>query len=266
MEKINSGIINEFIRGINKGPLKCPPDFEGDDVHFNKDYKVNNKKLNDVYSCAVYQAWLDTCRTVSGAGLDAEKARESLANALQDYFSGDPKEKKADYDRWYYDSLMNDIKDKAGILSVGMMQKLINMSFKYLYCRKELREKANGKYFDFCHMPLDSYTLNWYKNEFPDEDEHIEKWSKINSINKYDDIVDKVRGIITDMRVLEAEFIIWQGEKYLGDLNESISVANRIISNKRSPKEIIDNLSKSIELLTLQATLIMQSLQIRKNN
>ena len=32
MERIDLEIIREFIQRINKGPLKCPPDFEGDDV------------------------------------------------------------------------------------------------------------------------------------------------------------------------------------------------------------------------------------------
>lgn len=238
MERINSEIISEFIKGINKGPLKCPPGFEGDDVHFNLDYKVNNKELNDVYSCAVYQAWLDTCRTVSGAGLDVEKARESLANALQGYFSGDPKEEEADYDRWYYDSLMDDIKDKAGILSVGMMQKLINMSFKYLYCRKELRENTNGKYFAFCHMPLDTYTLKWYKDNCAEKGEKVCKWSQLNDLGAYKHIVKRIRGAVADTTVLKTEFMIWRQEKKRVERAALISSAEKIMKDEDCPDEL----------------------------
>ncbi|MFR2492079.1 MAG: hypothetical protein ACLS9B_16425 [Coprococcus comes] len=34
------------------------------------------------------------------------------------------------------------------------------MTFKYIYCLKGAEEKE--KYFEFCHMPLDSITLEWF--------------------------------------------------------------------------------------------------------
>lgn len=42
----------------------------------------------------------------------------------------------------------------------GKAQKVINMTFKYIYCLKGAEKKE--KYFEFCHMPLDSITLEWF--------------------------------------------------------------------------------------------------------
>ena len=167
MERIDLEIIREFIQRINKGPLKCPPDFEGDDVCVKIGYEVDEKeKLNDIYGCAVYQAWLDLNRTVAGAGSKTahkriKQARNDVAAALRGYFMSEPKQTCEAFDGWLYAIISRcDPKDD---LTLGQKQKLINMAFKYLYCCRELREQEDGLYFAFCHMPLDTYTLKWYK-------------------------------------------------------------------------------------------------------
>ncbi len=45
----------------------------------------------------------------------------------------------------------------------GKAQKLINMSFKYLYCFDDFRIQHREK-IENCHIPLDSFRLNWYKD------------------------------------------------------------------------------------------------------
>ena len=37
---------------------------------------------------------------------------------------------------------------------------MINMTFKYIYCLEGAKERED--YFRFCHMPLDSITLEWF--------------------------------------------------------------------------------------------------------
>lgn len=37
------------------------------------------------------------------------------------------------------------------------------MSFKYLYCFDDFRIQHREK-FENCHIPLDSFRLNWYKD------------------------------------------------------------------------------------------------------
>ena len=109
MERIDLEIIREFIQRINKGPLKCPPDFEGDDVCVKIGYEVDEKeKLNDIYDCAVYQAWLDLNRTVAGAGSKTahkriKQARNDVAAALRGYFMSEPKQTCEAFDEWLYE-------------------------------------------------------------------------------------------------------------------------------------------------------------------
>ena len=47
----------------------------------------------------------------------------------------------------------------------GKAQKIVNMTFKYLcayYCANS-EESKDDERFKFCHMPLDSFTLEWFK-------------------------------------------------------------------------------------------------------
>ena len=51
-------------------------------------------------------------------------------------------------------------------------KKIINMAFKYLYC---ICDRCGGgekykKKFDKCHMPLDSFSLEWFKRKFKEDD------------------------------------------------------------------------------------------------
>ena len=63
--------INEFIKGIDKGPFKCLKDSMAKDSEVKDSEAVSGSAVSgpnnkpDIYECAVYQAWLDTCRTES---------------------------------------------------------------------------------------------------------------------------------------------------------------------------------------------------------
>ena len=62
----------------------------------------------------------------------------------------------------------------------GRAQKIINMTFKYLYCCNYSQEIIQQR-FQYCHMPLDSFTLEWFKREFKKNDSKIEwpnNWNK----------------------------------------------------------------------------------------
>lgn len=52
-----------------------------------------------------------------------------------------------------------------GGLKYGKAQKIVNMTFKNAYClqHNEIKEDQFEKYFEYCHMPLDSITLEWFK-------------------------------------------------------------------------------------------------------
>lgn len=246
MKRTDSEIINEFIRGINRGPLKCLPDLEGDDICVNVGYEVDEKeKLDDIYGCAVYQAWLDLNRTVTGAGSKAahkriKQARNDLAEALRGYFASKPKQTFEAFDGWLYEIISRcDPKDD---LTLGQKQKLVNMAFKYLYCCRELREQEDGAYFAFCHMPLDTYTLKWYKANCAEKGEKVCKWSQLNDSSAYKHIVDQIRtavaDAVADTTVLKAEFSIWRQEKQRVERAALISSAKKIVNDEDCPDEL----------------------------
>lgn len=165
MERINSEIINEFIIGINRGPFLCRKGYMGDDLmdHINKEYSTcHNETFNDEFDCAVYQAWLDLCRTVSDANSKESKLEDmriKLSNALRNYFKNPAYTEANVFDEWYYPLMRNVCGEH--LLTIGQAQKLINMAFKYLFCCKGLRMNYKT-HFTYCHMPIDDYTLNWY--------------------------------------------------------------------------------------------------------
>lgn len=52
-------------------------------------------------------------------------------------------------------------------MTYGQAQKIINMAFKYLYCCKHDSEMEER--FKACHMPLDSFSLEWFKRKFKEK-------------------------------------------------------------------------------------------------
>ena len=208
---LNQAIV-DFVAGITRGPFKCLRDYGGDGSR--RYVEECNPAFGDIFDCAVYQAYLDMCRTISGAGKgkrkkEIEKTRDIVAEALRDCFAGEPKTKEEAFDGWY-GSVLSAAQAPAH-LSVGRSQKLLNMAFKYLYCLEGFREGYRS-HFACCHMPLDSYTLAWYKREC-DTDYDGGAWSAIDDTEKYNHIVEITRGRLKGKVVLEEEFFIWGDEK-----------------------------------------------------
>lgn len=139
-----------------------------------------------------------------------------------------------------YNDRLSDNKQKY-----GKAQKIVNMTFKYLFCLNKIAPLAiDENWFEFCHMPLDSYTLNWYK-------ETIDKKSKFTWSNLDDKKYYEIRGKIEQMKEkggmlkkykvdneLKAEFIIWQEEKNKRVLKELESAMKKCM--KENLKEEMD--------------------------
>lgn len=111
---------------------------------------------------------------------------------------------------------------------IGMKQKLINMVLKYIFCFTNEDEEC---YFEFCHMPLDSYIYeDWFKNDvmqycknnnknnFRYKKELPDCWSKIDNIDTYLWIQETINNFIVKkskslfeqkLTPLQAEFYLW---------------------------------------------------------
>ncbi len=237
MDKTIDSLVTEFVKGIQRGPLRCLAGYTGGEpAQYVED---QNPDIGDIYACAVFQAYLDMCRTVSGASKGRKKravaeTRSIVAETLRHYFKGKPKTKDEAFDGWYA-SMAFQARAPAR-LTVGQVQKLFNMAFKYLYCCEDFREKYQS-HFALCHMPLDSYTLAWYKREC-DPDYDGEAWSAIDDNVKYFHIVSEMRQKLKGKIVLEEEFSIWAAEKARIEQTNARKAALKVAAYDGCPEEL----------------------------
>lgn len=139
---------------------------------------------------AIKLAYGDAKRTMTGiAKLKDEKetAFKNLEEKFYEYFNNE-----APSDKSSFDSVHNKLCEAwcdafskvspTHIGTYGKAQKIVNMTFKYLYCCKNIL--GFEKHFVFCHVPLDSFTLEWFIRECEKRQVSITKgyvasWSSI---------------------------------------------------------------------------------------
>ena len=194
--------IKAFIKQINKGSFKYLNDRKCTAPQSEYIVKATKKKYKNIYQCAVAQAWLDVCRRVEVneyTKTKIEDGKKIISNTLQKYFAGKPKNEEA-FEGWY-DSLLS-ISTKNTALTVGQAQKIINMSFKYLFCCADIRENKMS-HFTWCHMPLDKVTLDWLGMKGL-------AWTSIDDLELYSMITEFARNKAKNGNLLLKDFEIWK--------------------------------------------------------
>ena len=160
-----------------------------------------NKDDEDLFRNAVWQAYLDANRTMSGIKGTGEnqEAFNNLSTKIQEYFQND--EAEFTHEDWC-NSFIADLRDCYDYRArYGHAQKVVNMAFKYLYCC----EGADRSRFEECHMPLDQYTLAWL---FTEKGILYQGWSWFD-MKTYYRIEGEIRAILkTDL--LGKELVIWK--------------------------------------------------------
>lgn len=168
---------------------------------------------------------------------DTHRELEPYSKKFLDFFDEKEKNEK-EFNDWH-EKICEDFLKRFRLKDnkYGKAQKVVNMTFKYIYCLEGAKEKE--KYFKFCHMPLDSITLEWFyrlkekgvKITIDNEEEKIcrkypswsnlrkkSSWKNTSSGNKQDreygyvDIQNTIRKYFennTELTPLKAEFIIW---------------------------------------------------------
>ena len=124
-----------------------------------KDY--SNEEL--LHYCIKTKAWNDAiqyARKIGGSAIDHET---EIIEFLVDEISDENKfaNVESNFDEWHRSILEN--AEKSGVkqdwgLNPGLWQKLINLSFKYLYCVKDRFPKLDNIW-SKCHCPIDSIIL-----------------------------------------------------------------------------------------------------------
>lgn len=154
------------------------------------------------------------------AGYEGEK---SFYDIIQEYFSNDPVDTKEDFDEWHdfvctkivlpvVQHFYTNRDAEHSPVCYGKAQKIVNITLKCCYCLDGARDRED--YFTYCHVPLDSFTLNWYKKNGGQIDT---EWSKLDEV-EYEEIQKFIRNIEPDIELfnnltpLQKEFLIWRLE------------------------------------------------------
>ncbi|MGN0744035.1 MAG: hypothetical protein ACI4MZ_01995 [Christensenellales bacterium] len=246
--------------------------FEKAFTHFVNDYvNINQNEINNLKKAIEYatdKAYLDMqLRTIKGHRQEIkDKSISVLREKLNELFCN-----KTDFDEWHKEACsefldaFNDEADKRGVVhqKYGKAQKIVNMSLKYLYCffycdnNSEFDDSKNRfnidndvakSIFASCHMPLDSYTLNWYYKEVEKGTKNKLAWSSLEE-SDYNKIEKGIKTHLTDQNVLQSEFLIWQQEKTIAVVNDIKRVLGNSVFEEdelESFKNVCDEKKKNI--------------------
>lgn len=244
----------------------------------------NVTNLSEAIEYAINKAYSDMqLRTIKGHRQEIkEESTKALQKELENLFNKLPK-RVSDFDTWHGNAckaFLNAFNKAANTYSVtqqkyGKAQKIVNMSLKYIYCifycnknnefdnsqtKFNLNKDDVEQIFKSCHMPLDSYTLNWYYENNGKANKLA--WSSLDE-NNYNYIKDKIRKCLQNQHVLptnvlQAEFVIWQQEKTRTIVNELRKIlANNVFDdedlepfkNAKKKETIVNNANKIISVM-----------------
>ena len=171
--------------------------------------------------------------------------KEKLFLALADKIAEYMKNGTDNFEVWHHDiceffiesfsKILNDAGKNPNDATYGKAQKIINMTFKYLYCFDDASKYAER--FEPCHMALDSYILNWVNEWFIEQynqgktrgeklsrsgKNKLPKWSHLayksecGNVPQYIEIQNAIKDRLSKefgKPPIEAEFEIWYNER-----------------------------------------------------
>ena len=183
---------------------------------------------------------------------------KSLRDKLKEYFENFISKElkiKENFDEWHYvtcNSFLNEYnkllkKHNCEEQTFGKAQKIVNMTFKYLYCYEDAKED----WFSNCHMPLDKYTYEMWFYDYVIKDynatnknnkllkKDMKVWSKLECEEEINEKKKKGSYIWMQERIriylsktytpLNVEFFIWNKMKEKAECKEFIGSINKMI-------------------------------------
>ncbi|MCI9617489.1 MAG: hypothetical protein HFG31_05745 [Eubacterium sp.] len=227
-----------------------------------KDENGESNWKNNKYLSAIKKAYDDTKRTFSKinshADIDSfwkELIEEIKIKEVCENGNITSLDKFDEAHRKMCTKVLEMFREKRQYVSItyGQAQKIINMAFKYLYAYDSIKGKTKNIY-KYCHMPLDKYTLAWYrrvKEKMKEKMREKEKeyylvesnfaWSKKIDATKegYENYLKIQNGIRLCLgeEVLKKEFEIWDREKQI----DTLSVIIKSINNLKEIKTLKEN-------------------------
>jgi hypothetical protein len=143
-----------------------------------------------------------------------DKMKSELCNFIKEdfwsYFHAQGK--LISFPSWHDDAcckVIEILEKRYNGVTYGKAQKIVNMTFKYLYCFEGALDFEDC--FGECHMPLDSKILEWYRQNVD-----VTQHTACSYLDKaeYNVIKDNIKGYIDSKynggyTVLQSEFVIW---------------------------------------------------------
>ena len=199
-----------------------------------KDIKCsdNSKKLMEDSINLAYRDVQRTLKNISDYDNEKSNVLGDITESFESFFKQEPRKEASEFGLWHKEICEKWTQgfDDNQIGTFGKAQKLVNMTFKYLYC---FYGDSYNNHFKYCHMPLDSYTLEWFKRYVgirTNKDEKLVKgkvcaWSNLqyekddNDYYTYIFYKENIDEYIRDKKLnlsprqllspLQLEFIIW---------------------------------------------------------
>lgn len=227
--------------------------------------------LKEAVDWAVEKAYGDAKRTMTGIGKfeDGKKnALKGMKEKFVEYFSGAVIEEEEAFNEKHKELCecwTNEFGEiDANLAKYGKAQKIVNMTFKYMYCwyykhPSKRGQEEDKKKFQSCHMTLDSYTLNWiYDRTYKEERKKISftksvKWSSLDSVEDYlgiEELAKKaIERVFGEMPAIEAEFLIWDYEMIREKTDEWVKAMGKYVEeNNLYPNGMVkDSLDKTLK-------------------
>ena len=208
-------------------------------------------------------------------------ADKGFIQYIEKYFNSEKPNDAEEFDKWHRDAckmVESAFEKYYDNWAYGKAQKIVNMTLKYVYCldwAKDYRE-----YFEYCHIPLDSFTLEWIqRNVFPIVKDKIrgknpikgsvDSWSNLKYLKRrtkedrytYQDFVAWVREYFQNgqceyqgLYPLEAEFYLWKEiqlhialENLCGQFSDQIKKEDDLIVKCYMVKMCVENIIQIIE-------------------
>lgn len=228
---------------------------------YETELKERDKHVDDEYSIAVKKAYKDTQRVLHGIGkcdIGKNKALDAIINKLRDYIENAD---MPDFEKEHNELCKlwaNNLDLKEDHREYGKAQKIINMSFKYLYTMFYVENKGDKRLekFDNCHFTLDSYTLRWLNGCKLDGKPKClnskTSWSTLDD-TEYKNIQEFAKKCVGEFfpdeyNCLKAEFLIWECVKLYDVIGtwvyvEKMDKNNTLIENAKELFKENDNIS-----------------------
>lgn len=247
MYRITTNAIDGFKQGVT-GRMKSKGYYKATGTTVASALNSNNLEL---FSDCVYQAYLDAKRKFNGINTITPQQKQDcfnyLGKELFDFFDSTPLINEIDFDNWHKDVCAGFINEfrKYGYskVTVGMAQKVVNLSFKYLYCCNGASTFSN--HFKFCHLTLDDYILAWY-TRVVNTSNKISEWSTLNDYSDYLNIQKSTRTYLPTSQwsplcstLLECEFYVFPDEFIVKSLIELRKAINSYSNASHSNSEIM---------------------------